>query len=300
VNLHNIALLGLDGVVNGSQYGLLGLSFALVFGVTGRFHYAFGIVYTLTAYVATLADGLVPWPAAMLAGLLAAAAAGIGIERFVYRPVAVRGAEFGLLTVFVASFGVSIVGENLLTLVFGSQSRTLNGPAVTTLHAAGLYLTTLEIAAALIASVLALLVSVGLRVSRWGRVVRAVRSNPDLAEAFGIPTASVFLGVFALASALAGVAALVFGLRFAVSPDMGNSAVLYAFIVGFLGGMARDPLRAFAAGVILGVIESLSGLWLPAQWSTLVVFGLLFIFLAGKALDWRPVRPKSLLAAFRG
>jgi branched-chain amino acid transport system permease protein len=232
--------------------------------------------------------------------LLAAAAAGIGIERLVYRPVASRGAEFGLLTVFVASFGVSIAGENLLTLAFGSQSRPMNGPPVSTIHAFGLYLTTLEVAATVVAFALALLVTAVLRVSRWGRVVRAVRSNPGLAEAFGIPTATVFLWVFALASALAGVAAVVSGLRFAVSPDMGDNAVLYAFIVGFLGGTARDPLRSFAAGVILGVAESLSALWLPAQWSKLVVFSVLFAFLAGKALDRRLARPRRLLAAFRG
>lgn len=285
MSLDEAAQLAANGVMNGCLYGLLGVSFALILGVTGRFHFAFALVFTLTAYSASLLGALLPYPLAMFAALLLAAALGALIERAVYRPIADNAGELGLLSVFVASLGLTIAGENLIRIVWGSESRNLAGPSSEGLNLAGLRLPSLDLGAALAAVLLAATLSAVLRSTRPGRVVRAVRSNPALADVIRISTPRVFMGVFAAGSLLAGVVALVYGLKFAVAPDMGARPVLFAFVVAFLGGPRSDPLVVLAAGVLLGLVESLSGLWLSAQWNALVVFATLFAYLTARSLD---------------
>ena len=121
--------------------------------------------------------------------------------------------------------------------------------------------------------------AVVLRATPVGRAVRATRGNPALARIMGLPVERIHVLVFAAGSVLAGVAAIVAGMRFAVTPDMGTRPVVFAFVVAFLGGTARSPLAVGAAGLGLGLVESLSRIWLPAQWSALVVFVVLFGYL---------------------
>src|SRR3978361_1369832 len=95
------------GLINGSFYALLGVSFGLVLGVTGRFPYAYGLVFTLAAYAASVLETPAgePAPATFL---------GVGIERLVYRPLAAASGVLSLLTIFIAALGLTIAGTNII------------------------------------------------------------------------------------------------------------------------------------------------------------------------------------------
>jgi branched-subunit amino acid ABC-type transport system permease component len=101
-----------------------------------------------------------------------------------------------------------------------------------------------------------------------------------MAQAIGIDVRRVFLTVFALGTLAGGVAALFDGMRFAATPDMGNTPVFYAFVVAFVAGTRRSPLAIFAVGIAIGLVESVSTLWVSDNLSSLTVFGLLFIVLS--------------------
>ena len=115
------AQLTANGLFRGCSYGLLGAGFALILGVTGRFHFAYGFTYTLAAYLAfnfhargTWAGPFhngVPFIVAAILGILCAALVGTGIERFVYRPIATRAGATALLAIFVAALGATIATE---------------------------------------------------------------------------------------------------------------------------------------------------------------------------------------------
>jgi branched-subunit amino acid ABC-type transport system permease component len=212
------------------------------------------------------------------------------IEGLVYRPLARNSGGFALLTVFVASLGISIAGENLIRLVIGSSSKSVNGPLITGLSFADFTVTTLDVAAVVIFWLLLAALAAGLRYTQLGRMVRAVRVNPDMAVVVGIRPGRIYLLVFAVGSAVAGVAAIYTALKYAAVPDMGSRPLAYAFVVAFLGGTRSSPLLVGLAGVFLGLVESLSGIWLSAQWSSLVVFAVLFVYLA-----LRPVQVRQLL-----
>jgi branched-chain amino acid transport system permease protein len=117
-----------------------------------------------------------------------------------------------------------------------------------------------------------------------GQQIKAVRGNPEMAQAVGVDVRRIFLIVFALGSLIGGIAALWAGMRFAASPDMGNTPVFYAFVVAFVAGVQRSPLVVAGVGFLIGMIESLSTLWVSDNLSALTVFGLLFVWLTVRVL----------------
>lgn len=288
MNLTTFAQLTVNGLINGSSYGLLGVGFALILGVTGRFHFAYGLTYTAASYVAAVlaAGGGLPPAVGIAAGLVVAVVVGVLLEGIVYRPVAHRSGANALLAVFVAALMLTIVGEALVNLIWGltSSNRQLTLFTVNT-HAVGsITFTNLDLVIVVTSWLLIVALVLFLRTSSVGRRIRAVRSNPLMAEAVGIAAERVYLVVFAAGSLISGVAGVLFTLKYAAVPDMGERPVFYAFVVAFLAGTQRSPLLVGAAGLVLGLVESWSGEWLSAQWSSLVVFGLLFLYLARRAL----------------
>lgn len=297
MTLSGILQLSADGLINGSQYALYGVGFGLILGVTGRFHYAYALVFTVCGYVVSLLQSSAggPFPLLAAAGLAAAVLTGVSCEAGIYRPLARRSGQLSLLTVFVAALGVTIAGVNLIVLLFGEQSRTMSNRASHVNHLAGISFTTLEAGSVVTAWVLIGALAAVLRFTQFGRMVRAVRVNPDMAAVVGVGIERIYLWVFAIGSLLTGAGAIVYGLRFAVTPDMGTVPVVFAFVVAFLGGTRSSPLVVGLAGLLLGLVQSLSGIWLSSQWSALVVFTVLFGYLCLK-----PASLRLLVSPLRG
>ena len=130
LDAETVAQLTVNGIFRGAAYGILGVGFAIILGVTGRFHFAYAFTYTLAAYmVFTFKERWsVPFWVAAVLGIVAVGFVGVGIERFIYRPLAVRARETALLAIFVASLGIAIAGENIIRLLWSSSSQNLLGP----------------------------------------------------------------------------------------------------------------------------------------------------------------------------
>lgn len=288
MSFDQVLQLALAGVINGSFYGLLGVGFGLILGVTGRFHYAYALVFTLAAYVTSvLGSEGAPAPVAVAAGLGVAMALGIVIERFVYRPLAEMAGALSLLTVLISALGITIAGINLITLAWTAQSRSIQLFDVQPLELGGATFTSLDVVIVLVAWGLSGSLATLLRFTDLGRSIKAVRGNPGLARILGVEPGRIYLWVFAIGSLLCGVAGILNGARFAVLPDMGNRPVVFAFVVAFLGGTQSRPLTVCLAGLFIGLVESLSGLWVSPQWSALVVFSVLFVYLVLRPMDLR-------------
>jgi branched-chain amino acid transport system permease protein len=285
----------IDGIVNGSAYGLMGLSFGLIVAVTGRFHFAWAIGYTLcgflTAYVVN--HNGVPIVAAILIGMGAAALFSVAVEFLVYRPIAYRTGSQALLAIFVASFGITIAGQALIELAFfggtGAGNETLMWIAENPIRVGGVGTTSLDVISVAVVWGCAVAIWGALRYTGMGRRIRAVEVNTGMARAVGIRTERVFLLVFVLASVLASVVALFDTMRGAANPTMGLTPVFYAFVVAFAAGLGSSPLRIMVVGTALGVVEAISAEFVSVKWQQVVVFGLLVLLLVIRALrTWRP------------
>jgi branched-subunit amino acid ABC-type transport system permease component len=296
----NVLQLSASGLVTGSGYALLGAGFALLYGVTRRFHFAYGLSYTIAAYAAAQAGsywGATFWVAVLL-GCLAAVVSGVLTERWLYRPLAARAPRDALLTVFVASLGLGIVGQNIIRLIWlDNPTQQITGAPIQAVQIGSVYLTVLNLQQVAVSWAIILGFALLLTFTRVGRQVRAVRVNPEMSLAVGIDPGRIALLVFALGSAAVGVAGVFAGAQTAVTPEMGFRPALFAFVVAFLAGPERSPLLVGLTGVLLGLVESLSGLWLSAQWSTLVVFGIVVVFAALRPLQGRVALRRAARAA---
>jgi branched-subunit amino acid ABC-type transport system permease component len=282
----------LNGLVSGAVYGLLGVSFALIFSVTGRFHFAYSLTYMLAAVTAvTVVDGGQPLIVGALVGVVVAAVLGVLIELMVYRPIGQRGGWAGPLSVAIASLGVTIAGQNLVQLAWGSETaRSLNGFNVSVIKlGSDVTLTSLDLLTFGVCAALIVALAVTMRWAPLGRSIEAVRAEPEMARVVGLSPGRIGLIVFAIGSALAGVLGILAAIKTAATPEMGFDPLFYAFVVTFVAGAARPPLVVAGVGVAVGVVESMSALAIPTVWATTVVFGILFAYLVLLALRSRGV-----------
>ena len=281
-----LAQLLVNGLVNGSHYALLGLSFGLIFGPTRITHFAHGPLATLAAYLGWWAAqrGL-PLELALLTGISAGALIGVLCYQFLYRPFERSGSP--ALVILIGSLGLYIVTENFIGAVFGTDTKVLAnapshvflvGPVVITMVQAMQML-------ALLTSSIALALFLGK--TRFGRAVLAMNDNLEMARVVGIDTHRIALLVFGLGSAIAACAALLILMRDGASSHMGFNLVFMGFVAVVVGGIGS--LRgAVAGGYALGLVESL-GMWkIPSEWQSSIAFVVLFLVLL--------LRPQGLFA----
>lgn len=275
-----------SGIVIGSRYALIAVSFGIIYSTTQIFHLAHAGTYTIAAYAAIVVSTMLGAPLwlGLLAGLLAATLFGAAMELGMYRPMRRRSAT--KLAMFLASLGLSIVVSSLMQIIFGPQNLSLQRVPNATYFLGSVTITTLNIAEIVVgwAALAALLLF--LRKTQYGRAINAVRTNPQVAMSVGISVDRIYLLVMMIGSFMVGIAALLFLMGNVAFPTMGLSPILIGFIAVFLGG-TDNILGAAVGGMVLGLATSLSGIWLAGDFASVVVFGILFIVLV--------FRPQGLL-----
>ena len=288
--------LTVDGFFRGCSYGLLGVGFALILGVTARFHFAYGFTYTLAAYLAFTFTFRANWPfwPSVLLGVLLSAVVGALIEAKVYRPLAANAGATALLAVFVAALGMGIAGDNLIRLFWGSETQAYYGPTKKSYEIWGTVFLNFDVWQAASAIAITLALAAMLRYTALGRRIKATRINPDLARTIGIDAERTYVICFFLGTICVGVAAIWYALKYTIDPAMGTLPVIYAFVVAFLAGTARSPIRVFATGIAVALIEQYASIWLSVQYTQTAVF----VVLVGY-LTYLAIRSSAFIARFK-
>src|SRR3990172_4907234 len=270
----------IDGIASGATYALLAVGFTLIFGVLRRVNLSFGPAIMLGCYGATwlhlnFQSGLVVLAAATVAG---AVLAGAYVERLCFAPHRSGSA----IAAMVASFALWMQFEELATLVLPRHIYPfplLHEGAPFEFLGLTLRPDTLAVLGAAI--VLCALLHRLLYRSRFGLAVRATIENPVAAGLSGIDTGQVFVRVFALASAIGGIAPyFILPTHGQVTPMLGMWSTLKGLLAMMLGGLGSLP-GAIAGGLALGLIEAHSQWFLGPQLRDLVAYLLLFVLLAG-------------------
>lgn len=286
MDLNLLAQLTVSGVVVGSTYALLGVSFGVIYATTKIFHLAHAVAYAGAAYAAVWASESLgmDFALSLVFGLVAGILLGVLVEMVFYRPMRKRNAT--LLTIFLVSLGISVAFPNLLQIVFGPDNRTLPRPDNPTYELGAVTISRHDVVSVLVAWVLISAVSTFIVKTRFGRSVTAMRTNPVMAQAVGIDSKRVYTLVFVIGSALVAVAALLFTAKGVATPTMGLAPTLTGFIAAFLGGIGSQ-WGAALGGLSLGLLSSWSALFLQVDYGPVVVFGAMFLILL--------VRPQGLL-----
>lgn len=297
----------LIGLVTGLLYALIALGYTMVYGIIELINFAHGDLFMLGSFLALQVAiwlGVATATGAAVAGTgtvgiilavivmlviapLFCAALNVTVDRLVYKPL--RNAP--KLAPLVSAIGVSFIFMN--AGVFWMGTYDLNFPKLIPQE----NLTPGAIVAISAKDVMVLAVTfpvmIGLtvfvRYTAIGKAMRATAQNPTAAQLMGINVDRVIAVTFAIGGALAGVAAVVYGLyNNTVGYQMGFQTGLYAFTAAVLGGIGNIP-GAVLGGIIIGLVRSLGSAYAGEQWSEALIFGILIVILI--------FRPNGILGA---
>jgi branched-chain amino acid transport system permease protein len=261
----------LSGLFLGSIYGLIAVGFAIIFGVMRVSTFAHGELVMLGSYAMVLLYGDAGWGlllAIPLAGALGGVA-GVVIERVALEPIR----EYPHTLQMIVTIGVGIILQQAAVLLFTDQVRGIDVrfPALD-LEIGGAVITGTRVAAGLISLAVNLLVFLLLQRTYWGRAVRAVADDRTSSELVGIPPRRINMIAFGLGSFCAALAgALIITFTF-VQPYVGVAFTVKSFIIILLAG-TRTAWKALVAGIVLGLVESVAGIYLDLSLVPAVVFG---------------------------
>jgi branched-chain amino acid transport system permease protein len=266
----------LNGLVLGGLYACVAVGFSLVWGVLNIINLLHGSLIVLGAYLAYWAFatlGLHPFLA--LPGVaLALFALGYALQTCVINPVMAAP----VLITLVLTFGLDLLLYNALVLGFTATPRRILLD-LGQLRFADVILPVDRIAAMLLALLLTGLLYTVLRASRLGRAIVAVRMDREAALLMGIRARNVYAMTFGIGALMAGAAGCLVAVVFPFSPGFADSLLEKSFVVCVLGGLGTVP-GALAGGLLLGLSESMLGVWLGPQNGDIIVFaGMLLVLL---------------------
>jgi branched-chain amino acid transport system permease protein len=268
----------IDGIQLGALYALMAVGFAIIFGSTRVFHYAHGATYVIIGYIFYFTGerlGLPWWVAALLAAT-SGVLFGVLLDRFVYRPI--QRDEGSFFTVFVASFGVAVVVENVLIILFGASFVSITTPLTRGQDVHGIIISQLGVFAVVAAIVLFTFLNWFLARTDTGVALRALSENPELVRGFGLNPRRLSQYAFAIGSLMVAPAALVATCITGLTPSAGHRVVLISIAASIIGGIGS--LRgAGLGGLILGLAESLAIWRFSTGWSEAVAFVILLCFI---------------------
>ena len=269
----------LNGLMTGAVYALVALGLTLIYGVLHIINFAHGALLTAAMFAAFFAYrlfGLDPYVAAAILTPLFFLL-GYGLQRFIITPAA-HGEDRNILLV---TLGLAVVIENALLYAFRADTRTINLPyAFDVVEVGTAFLAVPRVVAFGVVILVALCLWLVMRWTDTGKAIRAVAKERLGAELSGIDVAHIYAVTFGLGTACLAIAACLLIPTYYVNPTAGNAFVLIAFTIVVLGGMG-SVAGALTGGLIVGVVESLSGLYLGeslGQIGIFVIFILVLLF----------------------
>jgi branched-chain amino acid transport system permease protein len=272
----------LNGVVLGLLYAVIALGFMLILGTMEVINFSHGVLFALGGYLALALQPHVGWWATLLLAPVGVGLVGLVLELGVRRTYG-RDPLFGLLF----TFGAALTLEELIRIVWGPRGYTISPPEFVAgpFHLGFLFYSKYRVLVAVLAVVVLALVWWFLEKTPYGAVVKAGAHDGEMVRALGIDLTRMRSLVFALGTAMAGLAGVIAAPMWSLKPTIGAEAVMPAFIVVVIGGIGSFG-GAVLGGLMLGMASGLSNLVVP-RGSILVMYVLMTVVLL--------LRPRGLM-----
>ena len=276
------------GLVTGCALGVVAISFSLVYATTKIFHVAHAGIYTLGGYLAwSLVVHGAPLLLALLVPIAVCAALGALIQSQLYARLERRRATH--LVILIASLGALAVIQNIVAAVYTPNILQFPLPWSSEVVVFGpMRLTHTQLLTILVSLAAYLATMLFAHRTILGKRIRAVASNPMLADITRLQPQTVYVYVIAIASALVCLPGILVPLDLGLQPYNGVTPLLTATIAMIAGGVGSIT-GAFVLSVAIAVLQNLSLLVMPGEWSIGVTFFIFVIFML--------FRPTGLFAA---
>lgn len=273
----------INGLSIGSVYALMAVGYSLVYSIMNFSNFAHGGVIMLGAYFGFFFVTLYKmpfWVAFFGAGICSMLVA-VLVERVAYKPLRARNAPF--LYFMISAMGASMFMENFVIATIGPTFRTY--PQVfppQPFNLGGIYVGRLDMVMFVISCISLVALVYFIEFTKMGKAIQATAFNPKASALMGINTDFVTIVVFALGGFLAGIAGVLFGMKYTVYPQIG-SITIKSFIAAVFGGLGSLP-GAVIGSFILGILETLVSGYMMSQYRDLISFSLLILILVFKPM----------------
>lgn len=260
-------------------YALIALGYTMVYGIVKLINFAHGDVFMVGSFVGfysiTVLDlSFIP---ALLISMIVCAIFGVLIERIAYKPL--RNAT--RIAALITAIGVSLLIENGLIYIRGAQPEAYPNDVLPMdkLDILGVSISDQSILILSVSIILMIILQFVVHKTKIGKAMRAVSFDSEAATLMGINVNNTISATFAIGSALAGAAGVIFGIYYIkIEPLMGVLPGLKAFVAAVLGGIGIIP-GAMVGGLLLGVIEALVSAAGYSLWRDGVAFIVLILIL---------------------
>ncbi len=265
-----------SGLSVGSVYALVALALVIPFKASGVLNFGQGEMVTLGAYIALALSLTTRLPYYVIVPLTLALAALVGVvfERIFIRPL-VKAPEF---TIVIGTFALGLMVKFAIRLYWQDNVYSLSVPFSTNPWIFGdvrinpVFLSIIAFALILVAAL-----AFFFRSTRAGKAMRAVSQNQEAARLMGISVERVFASTWALGTAIAALAGILFAPVTGIHPEIGN-LILKAFVAAVIGGFNSLP-GAVVGGLLLGLIETFSGAIVSSTFKNVIAFAVLILVL---------------------
>ena len=278
----------INGISIGAVYAIIALGYTMVYGIAKMLNFAHGDVIMVGAYISYCVTSYLQLPVfvSILAAMGVCVVLGVLIEGLAYRPL--RGAPS--LAVLITAIGVSYFLQNAAQLIWGTSPK--NFQSIISFAPMKLFHDQITITGEVLVTIAAsAVIMVGLTLftgrTKMGKAMRAVSEDRDAAQLMGIHVNRTISVTFAIGSGLAAVAGILLCSTVpTLQPTLGSMPGIRAFTAAVFGGIGSIP-GAMLGGILLGIIETFSKVYISTQFSDAVVFFVLIVVLL--------VKPSGLL-----
>ena len=267
-----------NGISLGSIYALIALGYTMVYGIIKLINFAHGDVFMLGAFIGFFA--IARWEMnvflALILAMILCAVIGVIIERVAYKRL--RNAT--RIAALITAIGVSLLIEYTVIFFRGASPEAYPSVFATkNFEIFGAQISTLAIFILSVSIFLMILLQFIVHKTKIGKAMRAVSHDADAARLMGINVDSTISATFAIGSALAGAAGVIFGIYYTrIDPLMGVMPGIKAFIAAVLGGIGIIP-GAMVGGLVLGVVETVVSALGYSLWRDAAAFVILILIL---------------------
>ncbi|WHE86161.1 branched-chain amino acid ABC transporter permease [Lachnoanaerobaculum gingivalis] len=268
----------INGLRTGSIYALIAIGYTMVYGIAKMINFAHGDIIMVGAYVLYFSISVLglPVPVALLLTVIVCSVLGVLIEKIAYKPL--RKAQ--PLAVLITAIGMSFFLQSSSLLIFGSTPIPFQSVIPNeNIKVGPVTISSITLVTLIVTAVAMILLTLFINKTKLGSAMRAVSEDKGAAELMGINVNSTISMTFAIGSALAAVAGILYISQYqSMKPTLGALPGIKAFVAAVLGGIGSIP-GAMLGGILLGLIESVSKAYISTELADAIVFGVLIVVL---------------------
>ncbi len=267
----------INGLQTGSVYALVALGYSMVYGIIKLLNFAHGDIIMIGAYMVyyAIATFALPPVVAIVLAVAVSTLLGVTVEKVAYTPL--RSAP--RLSLLITAIGISFLLENGAQLLFGADQKSMNPMINGSVAIGSINVSNAAIVTIVVSTVIMVVLNIVVNKTKAGKAMRAVSEDMGAAQLMGISLNKTISMTFAIGSALAGVASVLYLCAYPqASPTMGSMLGIKAFVAAVLGGIGSIP-GAMIGGFTIGILEALVSALGLSMWKDAAVFLVLIIVL---------------------